>query len=426
MIGGRLNGRNPTHEGGRGARWNCRTDRRGNILKAFSDTVRSIYDAALAPELWPAALSKIGGMFDAEGAVVIFYSKDSEADFIYSDELREAVRVYVDEGWRKRDIHAQRALKMHLTVGDVFNDFSVATADEIERLPIFVDFFARVGFGWLMSCMVLPDADVLVLLSVPRAKAKGSFGADEMEQLGLLGRHVEQALRLSLRFADLEADEAMLRTALDAVDAGIYALGSDGHLVYANAAGRGRFSGLFTTVAGRVLPQDEDVRPRFAALVQTASNAEKMSSSPQPCVLTGRDGGKTVVWALPVTETGRQHIGAGPAAQVLLLAVPIAGDHPVDPTLVRDAFNLTLGEARLAALIGSGTEVREAAAKLGVTEGTVRVVLKRVFRKLGINRQSQLVLQLSSLRQGRYPASPAARNEAAQGGMESPSRLAKE
>lgn len=383
-------------------------------MKVFSDTVRAIYDAALAPERWPSALARIGEMFDAEGAVVIFYSAGTQAEFIYSESLRDAVRVYLDEEWWRQDTHALRAQEMHLTVGDVFDDFSIATPQEIERLPIFVDFFARVGLGWLMSCMVLPDKEVLVLLSVPRAKAKGPFTAEEMETLGLLGRHVEQSLRLSLRLAGLEASEAMLRTALDAVDAGVYALGADGELVYANAAGRSRFSGPFTTLAARVVPHAPAERPRFAAVLKAASDAEAAPSAPQPCILTAADGSRTVVWALPVTEVGRRLIGTAPAARTLLLAVPVSREHMVDPVLVRDAFNLTLGEARLAALIGGGTEVKDAATKLGVTEGTVRVVLKRVFRKLGINRQPELVLQLSSLRHGLHHGPAAASGTPAQ------------
>lgn len=65
--------------------------------------------------------------------------------------------------------------------------------------------------------------------------------------------------------------------------------------------------------------------------------------------------------------------------------------------MVRDIFGLTAGEARLAALIGGGLTVAEAARRLGVTEGTARVVLKHVFRKLGISRQAELVLRMSTL-----------------------------
>jgi DNA-binding CsgD family transcriptional regulator len=55
-------------------------------------------------------------------------------------------------------------------------------------------------------------------------------------------------------------------------------------------------------------------------------------------------------------------------------------------------FNLPPGEARVAAEIASGATPRNAARNLGLTEDSVRVILKRVYSKLGVSRQAELVL----------------------------------
>jgi DNA-binding CsgD family transcriptional regulator len=60
-------------------------------------------------------------------------------------------------------------------------------------------------------------------------------------------------------------------------------------------------------------------------------------------------------------------------------------------------LGLTLGEARIAAHIGSGLAPRETAARLGITEGATRTTLKRVFSKLGVSRQSELAVLLTRL-----------------------------
>jgi DNA-binding NarL/FixJ family response regulator len=46
----------------------------------------------------------------------------------------------------------------------------------------------------------------------------------------------------------------------------------------------------------------------------------------------------------------------------------------IDPTLVRDLLGLTLGEARIAVVVGSGVGPRETAKRLGISENTVRSV----------------------------------------------------
>ncbi|MGH1569520.1 hypothetical protein ACRAWG_01170 [Methylobacterium sp. P31] len=64
---------------------------------------------------------------------------------------------------------------------------------------------------------------------------------------------------------------------------------------------------------------------------------------------------------------------------------------------MRDAFKLTLGEARLAALVGAGAAPADAAAALGIADATARTVLKRVFEKIGVSRQSELAALLGKL-----------------------------
>jgi len=80
-----------------------------------------------------------------------------------------------------------------------------------------------------------------------------------------------------------------------------------------------------------------------------------------------------------------------------VLAVEQKIGEPADPALVRDVFGLTLGEARVAALVGSGVALEDTAARLGVGKETVRTMLKSVFRKLGVSRQAELVALLARM-----------------------------
>lgn len=373
-------------------------------MRAFSEAVRAIYDAALAPDAWPTALARIAEIFDARGAVVYFASSDGQTDFIASEGVEDAVRVYQTENWGPRDVHAQRILDLHLTSGDVVNDQLMVTDHEIETLPIYTDFFARVGFGWIMACVILPDLDMLVTVTVPRARDRGPYGADDLEMLRLIGSHVEQAMRISLRIANLEMAENALRAALDAMETAVFALDGQRGLVFANTAGEQLFSSLFATIAARVVPFQKADAQRFEALLASAACATETASGdvppPHSCVLTRTDGDRTAIWALPVTAMNQQRIGARAPVRTLVFAAPVERANRIDPAVVRDAFRLSLGEARLATMIAGGLTVSAAAGKLGVTEGTARVVLKRIFRKLRVNRQAELVLQISTLGSG--------------------------
>ncbi len=92
------------------------------------------------------------------------------------------------------------------------------------------------------------------------------------------------------------------------------------------------------------------------------------------------------------------------------MVVEVKSGEPADPALVRDLLGLTLGEARVAALIATGMTPREVAQRLYITEGTTRTGLKRVFHKAGVSRQSELAALLAravvDLRQPRTTTRP--------------------
>ena len=63
---------------------------------------------------------------------------------------------------------------------------------------------------------------------------------------------------------------------------------------------------------------------------------------------------------------------------------------------LRDAFGLTLAEAKVAAHCAAGFRVRQTAERLGRSKETVRTQLARVFEKTGVSSQIQLAALLAT------------------------------
>ena len=71
-----------------------------------------------------------------------------------------------------------------------------------------------------------------------------------------------------------------------------------------------------------------------------------------------------------------------------------------------ELFGLTESEALLATLLANGYTLGEAAAKLRLTESSVRTYSKKIFSKTGAKRQAELVrliLKTVSLLGGLHP-----------------------
>jgi DNA-binding CsgD family transcriptional regulator len=104
-----------------------------------------------------------------------------------------------------------------------------------------------------------------------------------------------------------------------------------------------------------------------------------------------------VVYLLPIRLTAHAADQFLTHTRAIVLVIDPRTDEPADPGVVRDVLGLTLGEARVAALVSTGLKLREAADKLGIAEETARSVLKRVFSKAGVSRQSELSALLTKL-----------------------------
>jgi DNA-binding CsgD family transcriptional regulator len=63
--------------------------------------------------------------------------------------------------------------------------------------------------------------------------------------------------------------------------------------------------------------------------------------------------------------------------------------------MLRDLFELTPTEAKVALSIVAGNDVPDAARELRVSTNTIHTHLRRIFRKLGVGRQADLVRVLT-------------------------------
>ncbi len=165
-------------------------------------------------------------------------------------------------------------------------------------------------------------------------------------------------------------------------------IGADRRLHAVNRAGR-------RVLAEARLLTDAGGRLRALVPAQDRRLGEALGRGP------GRDGpGVVLLTASPGApglrcEIGRIDLpsgsgGVGPNPRFLLTGAPIAASAPVEAVLSR-AFGLTQAEARLAAALVAGHDLRAAGERLGVSHHTARKYLQIAFSKMGVRRQADLV-----------------------------------
>lgn len=370
-------------------------------MNRFVTAVEAIYDAAPDPSLWPHALQAIADVTDDVGAVMLWQREDGGFGSIASASLEAGHLEYQEQGWHLRDTRSIRAIERSLWLrGGALTERHFITESEMANDPFFTDFLHRHGLRWCAGVGIAPDPKIQVGMSVQRASNRPQFTDAELELVTRLGRHAEKSLRLSIRLLDAELANVGFGEALARVGIGVFALDSLKRVVFANPAGERLLGDGIAVVNNRLLVGTGPERAALDASIDRMIRAAPtdLAQDPEPILLQRqRSDRPIVVYVLPV---GRQ-LAAGAQflthTRAIVLVIDAQAHQPADPAVVRDVLGVTLGEARVAALVGSGLSPRDTAAKLSISEETVRTVLKRVFSKAGVSRQSELASLLTKL-----------------------------
>jgi len=192
----------------------------------------------------------------------------------------------------------------------------------------------------------------------------------------------------------MSADAAIFADAFDGLDAGMYLVEADAHLIHANTAGRALIDAgdILHEVRGRLVVSDLPANLALQCAFAAAGRADRSPAAGATAVaMTGRDGQRYVADALPLPAGTRRNSGANHRAAAALFVRKTALPIPSRAEVISKAFRLTQAESRvLLALVELGG-IPEVAAALGVAGSTVKTHVRRLFDKTGAARQADLV-----------------------------------
>lgn len=361
--------------------------------------IEAIYASAVDPSRWPSTLEIVTKCFDDVGAILIYGRDDGSFGVIESPSLREVCAEYA-QSWSDRDIRAIRARERgYFFKRDIITDRDLLTPEEMETDPFYNDLLRRHGLKYFAAATVSPDPHIEVALSVQRAIGRPEYSEDELQILERLAPHVETSLRLSIHLMDAQSVNAGMGIAMARIGIGVFALDAMGRVVSSNAASQALLGDGLNIVNDRLVISNPAASGEAVTAIRNALDGNRiiLSQETKPILVHRQNANRPL--ALYVLPIPAKNVGNGfltRARAIVLLMNPSADGIP-DPSLIRDVLGVTLGEARIAALVGSGLSPKDAAERLGIAEETARSVLKRVFSKVGVSRQSELAAMMARL-----------------------------
>lgn len=248
----------------------------------------------------------------------------------------------------------------------------------------------QVDVGLMLPCLV-DDDTTATCLQQPRssADATGRTRADKGH-----GRAHFRGVATGAVQIELSRAEGMV-AAFEHLQRGAIVLDASARIIQLNQMARAFVGNGIAIAGGRLLSTSAPANTALQKLIAGAvgRDCERANQLRSHLPLPRQASRPLIACVSPITNLPT-HFQLSKA--IVTLVDPERRLPRSEVMLVR-LFNLTQAEARLAARIGSGDSLQSAASELRITHETARTVLKRVFSKAGVSRQSQLAVLLSRL-----------------------------
>ncbi len=344
--------------------------------------IESIRDAAIFPTGWPAALDAVGHAFKSDGATLVLKSA-SIRSIAVSGSIQPFISPYFSGS-----IHDPREKRVKPTLNDGFMpDHAYFSKTEIAHEPFYQEFLKSCGFGWNATAALSDD----LVLSIKRSFRSGPYDDTDLHTMN----SALPWLRSVSRTAQImwSSNFTGQLSAFDRLKVGALLLDARGRVLQSNACAR--FGDGLDVVDGYLQAHAAADQTRLRKFLGTIIAPGSKVAGPACIALPRRLPGRPwLVDAIASTDALRS-LHSKVAALVLITDLD-ARPHPRFSVL-RDLFDLSTTELKLADYLATGQSLRESATALSITEGHARQRLKSVFQKTGVSRQSELIALMDKI-----------------------------
>ncbi len=267
---------------------------------------------------------------------------------------------------------------------------------EVEKTEFCNDYFRPYDLFHECGTIIEQPAGKLGVLTSLRRRHEPDFGPEDVGFIRALVPHLKRGLSLHEKIVGLKQAATAAGEVVDKLDVALIGLNGEGKVCFTTL----RADSILRS--GTILAlRDERIVTRDPVSTADWNRAWKLAASPEldtgssPRSITVHDGEHCLHVAMFPFRQSRPLFAD--RMKVMVVITDPAAQPKSREDLLMSLFGLTPAEARVAMLLVSGLEPKEISEKTETTQNTVRFQLKVIYRKTGVNRQSQLVRLLSTL-----------------------------
>jgi PAS domain-containing protein/DNA-binding CsgD family transcriptional regulator len=368
--------------------------------------VGALYEAAVEPEAWTAALTAVADLLGAVGAQFFLWDKQaSAAPFAAVGRLPEEgnaayVRYY-------GAIDPRREALERVPVGKLFTADEHFDGGRLRKSEFFNDFLVPYEVPYVAGGRVLQSAGLSAVVAVLRNFRQGPFEPREVAALERLMPHLQRAARLHSQVGSLRRQNQALEAALDRLTFGVLITDGAGRVLLLNRAAEEMAAandGLLLQGGRLAAARPEEATALTRCIAEAVRTAGRRGHQGGGSICISRPSGRRPFAALiaplsPKTAAIARHELPG----ALILITDLDRRPDVLGRRLVELFDLTPAEACLAVALVAGKRLEDIAEERGVRMPTLRTQMRAILDKTGTDRQADLMRLLAGLPAVRTP-----------------------
>ncbi len=365
-----------------------------NSERTILELVGLIYDAAGDASRWPVFLEKLRRAVNSSATNLFAQDlRSQEFSFTAAVGMDSAYQRTYEKYYRTRNVYLIQGNHL-LRTGRVCLGPAMCPDAVALRTEFYNDWIVPQKQRHGMLGVIFRQRSLTSMVGAIRPKGAELFDADEMSLMNMLIPHLQRAVSLHRKIADLEKQNIAASDALDHWSLGVILLDSRGRVLFANRNAEEivrQRDGLTMSADGlhAALPGETSALRRLIHDAIATHNGKGGQSGgalalPRPSL-------KRPLNVLVTPLFSHNQLAVQRRATVALFLSDPEATEEADDDALRRLFGLSRAEANVASLLMQGKEVKQVSEELHVSLATTRTHLRSIFDKTGTRRQAELV-----------------------------------
>ena len=364
----------------------------GVVQEAVDETAELFQAAALGQVGWARPLEALGRLTGSTGGELIGLGGEALVPFnLMTGVPEETAADFEAAGGGDPAVNSRVRIGSRINELHVLDESAFTTASDMRRNPAYADWIHRYDMHNVCLTPLVKTPEKLVGLALLRSARQGNVSAEEKRAFAAGAAHARAAVRTHLA---LEAQgERLLAGAMEAVRAVAFFCDRGGrvHAMTATAEALVAEGDVLVLRGGQLSTACEADR----AALDSALGAVLGGEAPSQVVIARRLGGddRALIEVAPLPPS----CAPGFDRRALVIVHSARPDAQRIAAAARALFGLSAAEAGVAAQLAAGRSPAAIAHERGVSLGTVRSQVRRIYEKAGVASQLELSARLPRL-----------------------------